>query len=382
MGHIQQIPLTDEVRSVMERVQGAGGRAFVVGGAIRDWVWQPTTLDPSEIDWDLACDLSLEELNRLAVSHHPGERYGTSRLGTRMGATAIRRDGPSRDRRHPEHVAAASPIDEDLARRDFTVNAAAFDGQSVYWVSGAADDFAARRLRTVGDARSRFHEDPLRMLRLVRFKALYDAAVDPEASRTLHDLLPLAFSVSRERRLKEFLRFLKSPPSRWHCWGEAGLDAVMEFPGTAREVSAADNADVPEHPAAAMALYMLFTRHSLAGLGAWAQSWPLPRSWRSALVRAEAVSPTWDLDDWTCRARQPDERARWLFSALARAAGVLGELEPPPRVLSAQELMDRFQVKGPALGMLLRRLSFAAARDPALTREQLLALAEEYLRSN
>ncbi|MCR5826427.1 MAG: tRNA nucleotidyltransferase, partial [Oscillospiraceae bacterium] len=160
------------VNFILERFTAAGFHAYPVGGCVRD-----ALLGRSPDDWDLTVDAPPEQTLALfgSAAHPTGLRHGTVTLavqGHAVEVTTMRRDGVYRDNRHPERVFFTGSIEEDLARRDFTVNAMALTPEGkVIDPFGGRGDLNAGVLRCVGEARQRFDEDALRILRLLRFAA-------------------------------------------------------------------------------------------------------------------------------------------------------------------------------------------------------------------
>lgn len=162
--------LPKEVETVITTLQSAGYSPYLVGGCVREMLRGKA---PS--DYDMTSDAPPQEVLRLfSESAHPtGLQHGTVTVvsgGLPIELTTMRRDGAYRDNRHPDSVTFGTSIEEDLARRDFTVNAIALspDGTLVD-PYGGQEDLKAGVLRCVGEPKRRFEEDALRILRLVRF---------------------------------------------------------------------------------------------------------------------------------------------------------------------------------------------------------------------
>ncbi len=196
-------------------LRAAGHEACLVGGCVRDLL---RGVEPA--DWDVATDARPDRLLQL----FPGARY-ENRFGTVavpiadriVEVTTYRRDGTYSDHRRPDDVTFGDSLAEDLARRDFTVNALALvldadgrPGTLVDLADGQAD-LAARVLRAVGDPPTRFREDALRMLRAVRFAAALEFAIEPATRAAITAEAGLARHVSGERTLAELFRLLAAP---------------------------------------------------------------------------------------------------------------------------------------------------------------------------
>ena len=163
---------------------------------------------------DIACDALPQEVLRLfgEWAHPTGLQHGTVTVvsgGLPIELTTMRRDGAYRDNRHPDSVTFGTSIEEDLARRDFTVNAIALspDGTLVD-PCGGQEDLKAGVLRCVGEPKRRFEEDALRILRLVRFCSVLGFAAEKETARAAHEARGLLAHVAHERVYTEMNKLL------------------------------------------------------------------------------------------------------------------------------------------------------------------------------
>ena len=180
---VAQIP--EEVKNVMTRLEAAGYQAWCVGGAVRDLL-----LGRTPGDWDVTTNALPEAVLELFAPRAlpTGLKHGTVTVGGGRGVevTTFRRDGDYLDHRHPERVEFTGSLTEDLARRDFTVNAMAMDLRgSLADPWGGRADLAAGVLRAVGTPEARFGEDALRILRGLRFAARLGFAVEAETGRAM-----------------------------------------------------------------------------------------------------------------------------------------------------------------------------------------------------
>ena len=188
---------------VLDVLQASGIEAWIVGGWVRD-----ALLGIHGHDVDVCASGSWEE-NEAALAAagiavvESGAKFGgiTAVLcGERIEVTAYRLDGFYTDGRHPEAVQLAGSIEEDLARRDFTVNAMAWHpARGLLDLYDGRGDLERRQIRAVGDARTRFEEDALRMLRAVRFACRLDFRIEPATAEALASCAPLLDAVARER---------------------------------------------------------------------------------------------------------------------------------------------------------------------------------------
>lgn len=195
------------------------GYTVLVGGCVRDWL-----LEKAPHDWDLATVLAPDIV--MAIGQEAGYRvvptglrFGTVTWLTEAGPaeiTTFRRDGRYADGRHPQTVTFGDTLEEDLARRDFTMNAMAieWEGRLVDPFDGA-QDLAKGLIATVGRAEHRFAEDPLRMMRAVRFTGLdhqgRPLALAPSVLAAIQRLKPLILNVSAERQRDELMKLLGEP---------------------------------------------------------------------------------------------------------------------------------------------------------------------------
>ena len=200
------------VRSVLERLLSSGHEAWLVGGGVRDLL---RGQDPK--DWDIATDAVPEQVVKLFRRVVPtGIAHGTVTVlvpGGQVEVTTFRAESAYVDGRRPESVAFHRDLVADLARRDFTINALAFDpvGSRLRDPFGGQEDLARRRVRCVGVAAERFGEDGLRPLRAVRFATVLEFALDPETEAAIPGALPVFDKVALERRRDELLKLLLAP---------------------------------------------------------------------------------------------------------------------------------------------------------------------------
>ncbi len=199
------------VLTVLDTLSGAGHSAYAVGGFVRD-----TLMGREPHDWDVATDAKDGEIIKLFDRAVPtGVKYGTVTVlmpGGAVEVTTFRRDGEYKNGRRPESVEFVGDVREDLARRDFTVNAMAMDRRgNIIDPFGGREDIERKVLRTVGDPERRFSEDALRMLRLLRFHAQLGFECDERALEAVRKLSPLARRLSAERVREEVRRTLLSP---------------------------------------------------------------------------------------------------------------------------------------------------------------------------
>ncbi len=203
-------PLPAGVLTIMKRLGDAGHQVFVVGGSTRDALRGITPHDH-----DMTTSATPEEMKALFCDFRvieTGIKHGTLTIladGAPFEVTTYRVDGDYHDHRHPNEVVFTRSLEEDLARRDFTVNAIAYH-PSVGLVDpfGGQADIAAKTLRAVGAPARRFEEDALRILRALRFAAVLDYTIEPQTAEAALEKRDLLLHVSAERVREELCRLL------------------------------------------------------------------------------------------------------------------------------------------------------------------------------
>ena len=198
---------------LLDALHGAGHAAYAVGGCVRDSL---LGLDPH--DWDLCTSARPEQVMALFGEEKcipTGLQHGTVTVkqgGRLYETTTFRTEGAYSDGRHPDAVCFVPDVREDLARRDFTINAMAYSAEEgLIDPFGGRDDLAAHRVRAVGEPERRFEEDALRILRLYRFAARFGFAIDPATGAAARALGPHLDCVSAERIQEELLKLLAAP---------------------------------------------------------------------------------------------------------------------------------------------------------------------------
>ena len=198
------------VARCMEALEQAGFEAYCVGGCVRDWL-----LGKAPHDFDLCASATPEEMKTLFHDQNlvlAGEKHGTVGVVTEEGVveiTTFRKEGTYADNRHPDRVEFVTDIRQDLARRDFTVNAMAWSPKrGLQDPFGGEQDLKQGILRCVGDPETRFREDALRILRGLRFSVTYDLTPEPETEKAMLGLTGLLDHLARERVFGEFCGFL------------------------------------------------------------------------------------------------------------------------------------------------------------------------------
>jgi len=189
-----KIKLPDKVIYIIRTLESCGFDTYTVGGCVRDCI-----MGKSPTDWDICTEATPEQIMRSFKGQRiieTGLKHGTITLLLGKNSyeiTTFRKDGDYKDNRHPEKVAFISDIKEDLARRDFTINAMAYHPEKgMIDFFGAMADIENKTIRCVGDAEKRFDEDALRIMRALRFSSTLDFGISQETSAAIinrHNLL-------------------------------------------------------------------------------------------------------------------------------------------------------------------------------------------------
>ena len=201
--------LPQPVKYVLERLGRAGFAAYAVGGCVRD-----TLLGRTPCDWDVTTAARPEQVLALFEGYAvpTGLQHGTVTVraeGMSLEVTTFRADGAYTDHRRPDTVTFSDALEDDLCRRDLTVNAMAMDVDGrVTDLYGGREDLAAGILRCVGGPERRFEEDALRILRTLRFAAVLGFAIEPATAAALREKAPLLSYIAPERVLSEMDRLL------------------------------------------------------------------------------------------------------------------------------------------------------------------------------
>jgi tRNA nucleotidyltransferase (CCA-adding enzyme) len=214
----------EDVKVISRTLAGAGHRSWIVGGCVRDELIAELASDGghgARNDWDIATSARPEQVQQLFRRVIPtGIQHGTVTVmlsKTGYEVTTLRGETSYSDGRRPDSVYFVDDIKDDLARRDFTVNAIAYDVLGDYLIDpfGGVDDLRRRQLRAVGKPAERFAEDGLRVLRAARFVATLEMELEEETARAIEPSLGSYRKVSAERVRDEWLKAMKATrPSR------------------------------------------------------------------------------------------------------------------------------------------------------------------------
>jgi len=208
----------DEIKSVLERLEKKGFEAYIVGGCVRDFL---RNADPQ--DWDVATNAKPDEIQKIFPKSFYKNKFFTVTVQTgsarpalsEIEITTYRLETKYTDKRHPTQVKFARTIEEDLARRDFTVNAIAMNQKAkIVDPFEGKKDLEKKIIKAVGNAQSRFSEDALRMMRAVRFTATLGPStswrIEKETAKAIKKNSLWLQAISKERIRDEFIRIIMS----------------------------------------------------------------------------------------------------------------------------------------------------------------------------
>ena len=206
-----EIKLPENVEKIINTLEAKGYEAYAVGGCIRDSI-----LKRSPNDWDVTTSALPGEIKEaFKKTFDTGIKHGTVSVllgGEIFEVTTFRIDGEYEDSRHPKEVTFTASLTEDLLRRDFTINAMAYNPKTgLVDPYGGYQDIEKKVIRCVGKAYDRFSEDALRILRALRFAAQLDYSIDDETQAAIKALSHRLKNISAERIQAELIKILLSP---------------------------------------------------------------------------------------------------------------------------------------------------------------------------
>lgn len=222
------IHLPEDVKAILHTLQEAGYEAYAVGGCIRD-----SLLGRRPDDWDITTSAKPQETKALfGKTIDTGIQHGTvtvMRHGRGYEVTTYRVDGEYEDGRHPKEVTFTASLKEDLRRRDFTVNAMAYNEEDgLVDLFGGRQDLEQKIIRCVGEANERFEEDALRIMRAVRFSAQLGFSIEERTKEAIRGHAERLRQVSAERIQVELTKLVISPnPDFLRIAWETGITAVV-----------------------------------------------------------------------------------------------------------------------------------------------------------
>ncbi|MBU3918690.1 CCA tRNA nucleotidyltransferase, partial [Patescibacteria group bacterium] len=200
------------VKEVIEKLENKGFQAFVVGGCVRD-----VLLKKEPNDWDIATNARPEQVGKIFPKSFAINKFGTTTVLTKskkvnlkeVEITTFRTEEKYTDKRHPDKVSWAKNIDDDLKRRDFTVNALAIDskGELIDKFDGEKD-LKNKLIKAVGKPEERFNEDALRLIRAIRFATTLGFKIEEKTLKAIKKQAGLLEFISNERIRDEFLKII------------------------------------------------------------------------------------------------------------------------------------------------------------------------------
>jgi len=204
----------DEIANIVGKLQKAGYRAYLVGGCVRDIL-----LNREPKDWDIATDAKPEEIQKVFPESVYENAFGTVAVKTQSAnretqiveVTTFRLEGKYTDKRHPDEIKFAKTIEEDLSRRDFTINAvAAAINDKIIDPYGGQKDLGARVIRAVGNPEERFGEDALRMIRAIRCACQLNFTIEPKTFQAIQKNAGWLQAIAKERIRDELVKIIMS----------------------------------------------------------------------------------------------------------------------------------------------------------------------------
>lgn len=252
------IKLPENIKFVLDQLKAGGFDAYIVGGCVRDIL-----LDKQPKDWDITTSALPQDVEKAFTSAYYNNKFGTVVIlveGEEVEVTTYRSEAKYTDKRHPDEVKFGVSLEEDLKRRDFTINAMAYDGMNLIDLFEGKEDLKKRIIRAVGDASERYQEDALRMMRAVRFAAQLDFEIENKTWQAVIENRKLIAAVSGERVRDELMKIISSDDPFYGVWllRESGLQAVI-LPELDKNVGLTQNKHHPYTAWFHAALSMAFT---------------------------------------------------------------------------------------------------------------------------
>jgi len=204
----------EEVKKILQKLIDNGFEAYLVGGCVRDII-----LKRKPKDWDITTNAKPEEIQKIFSDSFYENRFFT--VGVKTGSedptlkvveiTTFREEGKYSDYRHPDEVRFAEKLENDLKRRDFTINALAMDiNGKIIDIFGGLDDIKRKLIKTVNNPEDRFKEDPLRMLRAIRLACELNFEIEEKTFNAIKEYASFIQFIAKERIRDEFIRIIMS----------------------------------------------------------------------------------------------------------------------------------------------------------------------------
>ena len=390
------IKIPDHVRGIIDRIENAGYEAFAVGGSLRD-----ALLGIPPHDWDVTTSALPDTVASLFPDKHvipTGLQHGTVTVVADkdpIEITTYRVDGEYTDSRRPDAVSFTTCLEDDLSRRDFTVNAMAYsDGRGLVDLFGGREDLENKVIRAVGDPEKRFTEDALRIMRAFRFSAQLDFEIEENTLAAARKLSARLKNIARERIGSEFMRLLSSTAAARSLALMGGvLEGILPVSVPGERLALVDSLPRDGEARLALLLYgtpretVLDTAHALK----------LSNEQKKRVLTMSQLTPPSEITPPAARRflRDGGEDAQNASRILALLGLCGGELEAaiieeaasaPCLTISGlkingNDLISGGIASGRAVGETLSTLLEAVIDDPSLNeKDSLLELAKEFNR--
>ena len=389
-----EINIPTYVKEIMDRIDSAGYEAFAVGGSLRDLL-----LGKEPHDWDVTTSALPEAVIELFPDKKvipTGIKHGPVTVlsgGFPIEITTYRLDGEYTDSRRPDKVEFTRNIEDDLSRRDFTVNALAYnEKRGLFDLFGGKEDLENKILRAVGDSDKRFTEDALRIMRAFRFSAQLGFDIEEKTLESAKKLSPRLKNIAKERIGSEFLRLLSSGyPEK----ALTGMEEVIFEILPIKEIESDRFLLVEKLPTdSTVRLACLLYGKDNEELLSVAHALRLSNEQKRILILLATSADSFDLSPLSARRflRHYGSEAE----SASRMLSLLGAIDPEfEKIISAEaekkpclslvdlqidgsQLISLGLASGKGVGILLSRLLDAVIEDPDLNqREKLVAKAKK-----
>jgi len=218
--------LPKEVNEIIIALNDAGFEAYAVGGCVRDFI-----LGREPYDWDITTNAKPEEIQKIFKKSVYENNFGTVAVNTNsknerlkiIEITTYRLEEKYTDKRHPDTVKFTAKIEDDLSRRDFTINAIAYDGEKFIDPFGGQKDLKNKIIRAVGNPEERFNEDALRLMRAIRLAVQLDFSIETETAKAIKENGNNIVVISKERIRDELIKIIMTKNAK------IGIEILQSF---------------------------------------------------------------------------------------------------------------------------------------------------------
>ncbi|MFH1393004.1 MAG: HD domain-containing protein [Patescibacteria group bacterium] len=231
--------LPKEVKEIIKALEGAGFEAYAVGGCVRDYIisnaapqrGEPRPIGREPSDWDITTNAKPEEIQKIFSKSIYENDFGTVAVNTEsenenlkiIEITTYRIEEKYTDKRHPDEVKFTKKLEDDLARRDFTINAIACDGKKFIDPFGGQKDIKNKIIRAVGEPEKRFNEDALRLMRAARFAVQLNFNIEKKTAEAIKNNRNDIVAISKERIRDELIKIIQTENAK------PGIEMLREF---------------------------------------------------------------------------------------------------------------------------------------------------------